>query len=207
MTPEEVAAFIQSLGQKGLPQAADFNVLQNAILGVLTGTYRPSYIAKTSTELVDEYMPNLAAAAGSDDPILRKIGQLVANGTSAWETKQEVKRLLANNAMSGISVDSPLNSEYLSQVDLFDREWRAYNNASAKNERDRITNDPFLSAGLPGFEERYDPEAVAPELFEKFSKDLVARRATTKVYQPKKFPPGKNRPQRQLANMNQKYQP
>jgi len=190
MTPEEVAAFIQSLGQKGLPQAADLNILQNAILGVLTGTYRPSYTAKTSTELVDEYMPNLADAASSDDPILRKIGQLITNGTSAWETRQEVKRLLANNAMSGIAIDSSLNNEYLEQVNLFDREWRAYNNASAKNERDRITNDPFLSAGLPGFEERYDPEIYAPALFEKFEKDLAARRATTKVYQPPKFPPG-----------------
>jgi len=190
MTPEEVTAFIQSLGQKGVPQAADFNILQNAILGVLTGTYRPSYIAKTSTELVDEYMPNLAAAASSDDPILRKMGQLVANGTSAWEVKQEVKRLLANNAMSGIAVDSSSNNEYLAEVDRFDREWRAFNNASAKNERDRITNDPFLSAGLPGFEERYDPEVFAPALFEKFEKDLAARRATTKVYQPQKFPPG-----------------
>ena len=180
-----IVAQLRGLNSSGTLNTSDLSILQNAILGVLTDTYTPAYIGKTTEQLQADYAPNFFAAEQTGDPILQRITADIAKGFDLWTIKQNVKAILENDPnVTGGSVET---QDYLNQAETYYREWNAYNKAQREDAQAKIENDPFAKYGLPAFDERYQAIDFYKPAFEKLAKDYANQPYKSKQ---KKYPPG-----------------
>ena len=181
---EAIVAQLRGLNSSGTLNTTDLSVLQNAILGVLTNTYRPPQVGKTTDELIMDYAPDLFAVANTGDALRKDIAARVMRNEDVLSIKAKVRlQLETMPATDG----APLNEEYLELVDTYKNQWQEFQKAERRNEADKRESDPFLKYGLPAFEERYQPTDVYRDVFEKLASDYAARPYESKE---KKYPPG-----------------
>lgn len=185
MDPEQfeaIVAQLRGLNSSGTLNTSDLSVLQNAILGVLTDTYRPPQIGKTTDTLIADYAPDLFDVANTGDELRKEIAGRVMRNEDLFNIKAVVRARLEEMPVTD---GAPLNEEYLSLVDTYKNQWQAFQKAERANEADRREADPFLKYGLPAFEERYEATDVYRDAFEKLGKDY-----SEAPFKQKQYPPG-----------------
>jgi len=202
---DAITAFIRGLNSSGTLSSSDLSVLNNAILGVFSNTYTPAYVGKTPEQLMADYAPNFFTAEQTGDPILQGITEDIAKGFDLWTIKQRVKAILENDPnITGGSVET---QDYLNQAETYYREWNAYNKAQREDAQAKIDNDPFRKNGLPGFEERYDPEQVFASEFAKTADIFSKRRKEASANQTKLQPTNTSEGAVRINPENPKYNP
>lgn len=178
---DTITTFLRGLNTSGNLGSADLDVLKNAILGVFSNTYTPGYIGKSQEQLMSDYAPNYFTADQTGDPILQDVVSDIAKGYDLWTIRQNLKKVL--NADQNVSGDSALVEDYMSQADEYYREFNAYKKAEREDAQAKIENDPFKKAGLPGFEDRYDPKQIFTNEFAQTAQRFADKRkqAETKL--------------------------
>ena len=178
---DTITTFLRGLNTSGNLGSADLDVLKNAILGVFSNTYTPGYIGKSQEQLMSDYAPNYFTADQTGDPILQDVASDIAKGYDLWTIRQNLKKVL--NADQNVSGDSALVEDYMSQADEYYREFNAYKKAEREDAQAKIENDPFKKAGLPGFEDRYDPKQIFTNEFAQTAQRFADKRkqAETKL--------------------------
>ena len=171
---DTITTFLRGLNTSGNLGSADLDVLKNAILGVFSNTYTPGYIGKSQEQLMSDYAPNYFTADQTGDPILQDVASDIAKGYDLWTIRQNLKKVL--NADQNVSGDSALVEDYMSQADEYYREFNAYKKAEREDAQAKIENDPFKKAGLPGFEDRYDPKQIFTNEFAQTAQRFADKR-------------------------------
>ena len=180
---DTITTFLRSLNASGNLGSADLDVLKNAILGVFSNTYTPAYIGKSQEQLMSEYAPSFFAVDQTGDPILQDIVDNIEVGKDLWTIKQELQAVL--NADQNVTGDSALTTRYMAQADLYYREFNAYKKAERADAQSKIDNDPFRKIGLPGVEDRYNPEEVFAEDFAQTAQRFADKRKAAETKLPK----------------------
>ena len=180
---DSIVALLRGLNSSGTLNTSDLSIMQNAILGVLTDTYTPPKVGRTGDELLMEYAPDLAAAADSGDALRQSIAGKVINGEDILNIKAYVRSELSNNVTQMAMEDAPTESDYMGLINTYKSQWRTLQNEERKNEREIREADPFLKAGLPAFDERYQATDVNRDVFEKLAADYAKN-----SYAPKRNP-------------------
>ena len=176
-----ITALLQGLNSSGSLTPADLSVMQNAILSVLSGTFRQPKIGKTSDELFMENAPSIIHAQESTDTILKNMGQDVISGLSLFDLKQKYKTQIASAGVSGLTGVNVSSEDYLSELSAMKSEWDQYQKAERTNAQLKIDNDPFMKLGLPSFDEQYDPRQTNPEVFSSIAADFQKRRKDSQI--------------------------
>jgi hypothetical protein len=171
---DTITTFLRGLNTSGNLGSADLDVLKNAILGVFSNTYTPGYIGKSQEQLMSDYAPNYFTADQNGDPILQDVVSDIAKGYDLWTIRQNLKKVL--NADQNVSGDSALVEDYMSQADVYYREFNAYKKAEREDAQAKIENDPFKKVGLPGFEDRYDPKQIFTSEFAQTAQRFADKR-------------------------------
>lgn len=171
---DTITTFLRGLNTSGNLGSADLDVLKNAILGVFSNTYTPGYIGKSQEQLMSDYAPNFFTADQTGDPILQDVVSDIEKGYDLWTIRQNLKKVL--NADQSVSGDSALVEDYMSQADVYYREFNAYKKAEREDAQAKIENDPFRKAGLPGFEDRYDPKQIFTSEFAQTAQRFADKR-------------------------------
>lgn len=184
-----IVALLRGLNSSGTLNTSDLSVLQNAILGVLTDTYRAPEVGQSEDELIMNYAPDLFAAADSGDPIRQQIAGAVMRGEDPLTIQVDLRKKLGLQASSGemLTDDMPTTEEYMSLVNTYKNQWREFQKQERLNAKEKREADPFLKYGLPAFDERYQATDVNRDVFEKLASDYAARPYESKE---KKYPPG-----------------
>lgn len=170
---DAIVALLKGLNSSGTLNTSDLSILQNAILGVLTDTYTPPKVGKTSDELLMEYAPDLAAASESADALQQSIAGKVINGEDILTIRAYIRSVLKENVTQMAMEDAPTESDYMSLIDKFKTQWRTLQSEERRNEREIREADPFLKEGLPAFSERYQATDVNRDVFEKLAADYA----------------------------------
>lgn len=173
-----ISAFLKSLRNGNSLDASDLNMLNNEILGVFSNTYTPKYIGKTPEQLMSDNAPDFFTVAQTGDQMLMDIASDIASGSDIWTVKQNIKKILAQRPVGTSDIES---SEYLQQADTYYKQWNSYKKAEREDAQTKIDNDPFRKYGLPGFDERYDPEQMFAGDFEKTAQRFKDSRANSKM--------------------------
>jgi hypothetical protein len=178
---DTITTFLRGLNTRGNLGSADLDVLKNAILGVFSNTYTPGYAGKTQEQLMSDYAPNFFTVDQTGDPILQDVVADIGKGFDLWTIRQNLKKVL--NADQNVSGDSALVSDYMSQADTYYREYNAFKKAEREDAQANLDNDPFRKAGLPGFEDRYDPKQIFASDFAQTAQRFADKRkeAETKL--------------------------
>jgi len=178
---DTITTFLRGLNTSGNLGSADLDVLKNAILGVFSNTYTPGYTGKTQEQLMSDYAPNFFTVDQTGDPILQDVVADIGKGFDLWTIRQNLKKVL--NADQNVSGDSALVSDYMSQADTYYREYNAFKKAEREDAQTKLDNDPFRKAGLPGFEDRYDPKQIFASDFAQTAQRFASKRkeAETKL--------------------------
>ena len=178
---DTITTFLRGLNTSGNLGSADLDVLKNAILGVFSNTYTPGYTGKTQEQLMSDYAPNFFTVDQTGDPILQDVVADIEKGYDLWTIRQNLKKVL--NADQNVSGDSALVSDYMSQADTYYREYNAFKKAEREDAQAKLDNDPFRKAGLPGFEDRYDPKQIFASDFAQTAQRFADKRkeAETKL--------------------------
>jgi hypothetical protein len=171
---DTITTFLRGLNTSGNLGSADLDVLKNAILGVFSNTYTPNYIGKSQEQLMSDYAPNYFTADQTGDPILQDVVSDIAKGYDLWTVKQQLQAVL--NADQNVTGDSALVEDYMSQADVYYREFNAYKKAEREDAQAKIENDPFKKVGLPGFEDRYDPKQIFTSEFAQTAQRFADKR-------------------------------
>lgn len=179
-----VSNLLRGINSSGSLNASDLSILQNAILSVFSGTYRPPQVGKTTDELIMDYAPDLFGAVDSGDQTRQEIASMVMNGMDPLTIKVKTRKLLG---LLPSNEDSPLVEEYLSLVDTYKNQWQEFQKQERKNEIDKREADPFVKNGLPAFDERYQAQDVYADQFQRLAGDYAKNPYVSKV---KKYPPG-----------------
>lgn len=180
---DSIVALLKGLNSSGTLNTSDLSIMQNAILGVLTDTYTPPKVGRTSDELLMEYAPDLAAASDSADALQQSIAGKVINGEDILTIRAYIRSVLKENVTQMAMEDAPTESDYMSLIDKFKTQWRTLQSEERKNEREIREADPFLKEGLPAFGERYQATDVNRDVFEKLATDYAKN-----PYVPKRNP-------------------
>jgi hypothetical protein len=183
---DTITTFLRGLNTSGSLGSADLDVLKNAILGVFSNTYTPGYIGKSQEQLMSEYAPSFFAVDQTGDPILQEIVNDIEAGKDLWTIKQELQAVL--NADQNVTGDSALTTRYMAQADLYYREFNAYKKAETADAQSKIDNDPFRKIGLPGVEDRYNPEEIFAENFAQTAQRFADKRKAAKTKMPIRNP-------------------
>lgn len=176
---DTITTFLRGLNTSGNLGSADLDVLKNAILGVFSNTYTPGYIGKSQEQLMSDYAPNFFTADQTGDPILQAVVSDIEKGYDLWTIRQNLKKVL--NADQNVTGDSALVQDYMSQADEYYREFNAYKKAERENTQAKIENDPFKKAGLPGFEDRYDPKQIFTNEFAQTAQRFADKRKQAEI--------------------------
>ena len=198
-----IVALLQGMNSSGSLTSADLSVMQNAILSVLSGTYKQPKIGKTSDELLMENAPSIIHAQESTDSILKGMGQDIISGLSLFDLKQKYKTQIASAGVSGLTSADVSSEDYLSELSTMKSEWDQYQKAERTNAQLKIDNDPFMKLGLPSFDEQYDPRQTNPEVFKAIAADFQKRRDASMPVSSKNTSQGGIRPNPE----NPKYNP
>lgn len=180
---DSIVALLKGLNSSGTLNTSDLSIMQNAILGVLTDTYTPPKVGRTSDELLMEYAPDLAAASDSADALQQSIAGKVINGEDILTIRAYIRSMLKENVTQMAMEDAPTESDYMSLIDKFKTQWRTLQSEERRNEREIREADPFLKEGLPAFDERYQATDVNRDVFEKLAADYAKN-----PYAPKRNP-------------------
>ena len=176
---DTITTFLRSLNASGNLGSADLDVLKNAILGVFSNTYTPSYIGKTQEQLMSDYAPSFFAVDQTGDPILQDIVDDIEAGYDLWTVKQQLQAVL--NADQKVGANSALSTRYMAQADLYYREYNAYKKAEREDAQSKIDNEPFRKMGYSGFEDRYDPTQVFADVFAQTAQQFADKRKAAKT--------------------------
>lgn len=178
MDPEKfkaIVSLLQGMNSSGTLNTGDLSILQNAILGVLTQTYTPPVIGKTTDQLLMDNAPSLLQAQSSGDPILQSMASSVLSGVGLFDAKIQLRKMLAGQNPAGL-IDGVLEADYMTELSNYKSEWDNFQKAERTNAQLKIDNDPFVKHGLPAFEEQYDPEQMYSAVFQKLKKDYDTQR-------------------------------
>jgi len=171
-----IASLLQGLNSSGSLTPADLSIMQNAILSVISGTYRQPKIGKTSDELFIENVPSIIHAQESTDKLLIGMATDVISGLNLFDLKQKYKTQIASAGVSGLTSADVSSEDYLSELSTMKSEWDQYQKLERTNAQLKIDNDPFMKLGLPSFDEQYDPRQTNPEVFKSIAADFQKRR-------------------------------
>lgn len=176
----KISAILKSLNPSGALGSSDTNVLLNAVLGVLSGTYQqPSTI--NYQQLEADNMPGFQEIAGLPPTDIRV---MIADAVKKGMPALEIKKLIANRLSENPGLINP-NSFALPQLESFadtlHGEFQNYNQKVRSAESSAIENDPFKKAGLPAFSEQYNPMDTNPESFNQLASYFTNQRKNSNI--------------------------
>lgn len=184
--PYDYLSLIAALSSgQSKPTQAGIERLFMPEIGALTGTYyqSPQQDAANDEYLMMQHAPEISRARQLDQSDIRAriVGDIVDRGMNLWDVQNRVEQYAAEAARTNPAYAQAANSKDLkSYAAKIQSEWDSLRAASMRQDSGGSGGSGgaanfFAKSGLPSPDMQYAPEQLAPEFFNKYFEDRVAR--------------------------------